>query len=460
MERVFGVPLGQWQAGQPQSPDLAAEFTETLARAIHAAHQTGIVHRDLKPSNVLVQTGESDGAVSNQSTARRRATTTFSEAPGQEGSARRFVLKITDFGLARDVEAGASLTETGQVLGTPNYMAPEQVRARAEEIGPATDIYALGAMLYEMLTSRPPFVGKTSMEILMQVIAADPLSPRQLLPALPRDLDTICMKCLDKDPRRRYASAAALADDLTRFRAGEPIQARPMGPIARWARGCRRKPAAAGLWAALAMLLVGTIAAGFWYQHDRSARAAEELSRQAKAQRKRALAEQGMADALRQARELRARLNTELRQPGGVALLLNDPGRWASSLEAAQAALDRAAAIKVSVDGRVDAGLLQDLQMVADDLQRDQADRLLTLRLEKIRLDRSTWISGRFDFAFALREYPAAFEQAGFCQPTDAAGAIRSQVPNASLVQQSAIKEQLLAALDGRARCCRRSPSL
>src|SRR5919112_1820300 len=123
------------------------------------------------------------------------------------------------------------MTDTGQVVGTPNYMAPEQVRAHAEDIGPAADIYALGAMLFEMLTSRPPFVGTTPMAILLQVISAEPLSPRQFLPVIPRDLNTICLKCLEKEPARRYASAAALAADLGRWLRKEPIRARPAGRL-------------------------------------------------------------------------------------------------------------------------------------------------------------------------------------------------------------------------------------
>lgn len=426
MERVFGKSLGQWLAGQPQSAERAADFAAIMARAIHAAHQAGIVHRDLKPSNVLVQMAEPD------------------KAPAQDAAP---VLKITDFGLAKDVEAGASLTETGEVVGTPNYMAPEQAHARLEEIGPAADIYALGALLYEMLTSRPPFVGKTPLEVLMQVIAADPLAPRQLLPAIPRDLDTICMKCLEKEPRRRYASAAHLADDLARFLAGEPILARPLGPITRAARWCRRKPGVAAVWGLAASLLLGAGAAGFWYQHDRAVRATEELSRRADAQRKHDLAERGMADALEQAREIRARLEKELHQAGGVALLLNDPRRWSAPIDAAKAALERAVAIKGGADGPVDGDLLRDLQLLADHLQRDEADRLLALRLEKIRLDRSTWVDGGFDNARALREYPDVFEQAGLCLPPDVRGGA-PRLPSAGLLQQSAIREQLLAALD------------
>lgn len=442
MERVFGVPLGQWLAGRPQTPELAAEFTEILARATYAAHQAGIVHRDLKPSNVLVQTGVT-ATEAGRSTNNLRAAATMTDDGKQEGFAGQVVLKITDFGLAKDVDAGASLTDTGQVLGTPNYMAPEQVRARSEEIGPAADTYALGAMLYEMLTSRPPFVGKTPMEILLQVISVEPVSPRRLVPAIPRDLETICMKCLEKDPRKRYASALNLAEDLQRFRRGEPILARPVGPIARAARWCRRKPAVAGLWAAVVTLLLGAVAVAFWYQHDRSVRTTDELTRQTEARRKRELAEQGMADAMRQARAISDRLTAELRLPGGVALLLNDPARWSASIEAAQASLDHTAALKAGADGAVAEDLLRDFQQLAHQIQRHEADRQLALKLEKVRLDRSTWIDGAFDFALALREYSAAFEQAGLASVVN-----RTLTLNASLIQQSFIKEQMLASLD------------
>jgi eukaryotic-like serine/threonine-protein kinase len=193
LEFVEGGNLGQKLAGAPQPPRQAAELVETLARAVHFAHERGIVHRDLKPANVLLTA---------------------------EG-----LPKITDFGLAKRLDDAAGHTQSGAVVGTPSYMAPEQAVPKSKEVGPATDVYALGAILYEMLTGRPPFRAATALETLQQVLADEPAPPRQLQSKTPRDLETICLKCLEKRPARRYASAADLADDLGRWRRGEPVRA-------------------------------------------------------------------------------------------------------------------------------------------------------------------------------------------------------------------------------------------
>jgi tetratricopeptide (TPR) repeat protein len=214
-----------------QDPHSSAGLIETLSRAIHFAHARGIIHRDLKPANVLLT---------------------------EEG-----VPKIADFGLAKLLEREDALTSHGEILGTPSYMAPEQVRGLTNQITPATDVYSLGAILYEMLTGRPPFKGTTPMSTLEQVSSQEPLAPGKLQRHLPRDLETICLKCLEKDPGRRYATALALAEDLERFLHGRPILARPTPAWDRLAKWARRRPgsaaAVAGLFTLSFLMLGGAV---------------------------------------------------------------------------------------------------------------------------------------------------------------------------------------------------------
>jgi serine/threonine protein kinase/WD40 repeat protein len=225
LEYVEGGSLAQKLTGAPQPARQAAQLVETLARAVHSAHEHGIIHRDLTPGNVLLT---ADGAP-----------------------------KITDFGLAKLVVGGREVrTQSGAIVGTPSYMAPEQAAGRGKEIGPATDVYALGTILYEMLTGRPPFRAETPLETLIQVQADEPVPPSRLQPKLPRDVATICLKCLEKDPSKRYGTAVALAEDLRRFLAGESILARPVGSPEKLWRWCRRKPVVTGLAASVAFLLI------------------------------------------------------------------------------------------------------------------------------------------------------------------------------------------------------------
>jgi serine/threonine-protein kinase len=224
MEYVAGGSLAERLDGAPWAPRDAARLVETLARAIDEAHRLGIVHRDLKPANVLLA---ADGTP-----------------------------KVADFGLAKWLDVESGLTRTDHVLGSPSYMAPEQAEGKAGVVGPAADVYSLGAVLYELLTGRPPFRGATALETLEQVKSAEPVAPRRLQPRLPRDLETVCLKCLRKEPARRYGSAAELAEDLRRFGAGEPVRARPVGALERAWRWCRREPALTALATALAAALV------------------------------------------------------------------------------------------------------------------------------------------------------------------------------------------------------------
>lgn len=234
LEFCEGGALDAKLGGQPLPPREAAALVETIARAMQVAHDAGIVHRDLKPQNVLLA---ADGSP-----------------------------KVTDFGLAKRVgEGGSDLTASGTVLGTPSYMAPEQAAGKQKEVGHLADVYALGAILYAALTGRPPFHAATAMDTITQVLHDDPLRPTYLVPATPRDLETISLKCLHKDPTRRYASAAALADDLRRFLNGEPILARPVGPAERVWKWARRRPTAAALLAVSVVVGTALVAGGVWF---------------------------------------------------------------------------------------------------------------------------------------------------------------------------------------------------
>jgi serine/threonine protein kinase/WD40 repeat protein len=249
MEYVEGGTLSERLAGKPQPARQAADTIVTLARAMQYAHEHGVIHRDLKPDNILLSTGsEGSGAKEDTSSSSFSPATSYSP-------------KITDFGLAKLLEDGAGLSLPGTIVGTPNYMAPEQAEGGAKEVGPGTDIYALGAILYEMLTGGPPFKGTSVLETLEQVRTGDLVPPSRLVARVPRDLETICLKSLARAPASRYASAAALADDLRRFLNGEPIRARSVGAVGHVWRWCRRHPTQAGLVATAGSLLLTVVVA-------------------------------------------------------------------------------------------------------------------------------------------------------------------------------------------------------
>lgn len=264
LEYVAGGSLAQHLQGKPQSARLSAQLIETLSRAVHAAHTNGVIHRDLKPANILLQRVEScQNTLTNRigDTGRAEPRDRDGEDFGNSATvssilASDFSPKITDFGLAKcvsDVAESADLrgpTVTGELLGTPSYMAPEQAMVPRQAVGPAADVYALGAILYEMLTGRPPFTGETPLSIVLQVIHNEPVSVSSLQPNVPRDLETICLKCLQKDPRKRYSSALELAEDIQRFLGDESIKARPVMVKEKLWRWARRHPVPAGLLAA------------------------------------------------------------------------------------------------------------------------------------------------------------------------------------------------------------------
>jgi serine/threonine-protein kinase len=373
MELVEGGSLAQKLSGTPQPARQAAALLTTLAEAIHAAHQSGILHRDLKPANILLA---ADGTP-----------------------------KIADFGLAAPLEGGAGLTQSGVPVGTPSYMAPEQARGETRAIGPAVDVYALGAILYELLTGRPPFRAETAAQTLRQVVDQEPAPPSRLNAVVPRDLETICLKCLHKAPARRYAGARELADDLGRFMAGTPIQARRVGVAERAAKWTRRRPAVALLLAALAVMAGSAAGVGLWLRH-------QEADRRAAKARQEAEAREAIETALSRADDRRR----EERWPEALLILTEAETHLAEA----------------------------DSPPLEQRLRQAQSDVRIAADLERVRESSPLQSDGDVDYQQRAAEYREVFARAGL-RTDDDPGAV------ADFIRTSAIRDQLIAAVEDRA---------
>jgi WD40 repeat protein/serine/threonine protein kinase len=275
-----GLTLAAWLRNQPELIPVAVGVTlvAAVADGVQHAHDSGVLHRDIKPSNILLSQKskiKSPRSRRQGETGRWSSATEAEAVPGDTGLP--FVPRLTDFGLARfaldrvgsadgtRIGPPQTLTPSGAILGTPSYMAPEQASACEEKIGPQTDLYSLGVILYEVLTGKPPFSGGSELEILKSIEATVPQPPSKWRPELKGDLDTICSKCLEKEPKKRYASAAALAGDLRRFLSGTPIQARPVGIAERAWRWARGRPALAGLWAVSLIAVLSLLGLEAWH---------------------------------------------------------------------------------------------------------------------------------------------------------------------------------------------------
>ena len=347
---------------------------------MHAAHEQQIIHRDLKPANVLLT--------------------------------KKGTPKITDFGLAKKLD-DAGQTHTGAIMGTPSYMAPEQAKGETKDLGPAADVYALGAILYEMLTGRAPFKGPTPLETIMQVIHNEPVPLRQLQSTTPRDLETICLKCLQKNLGNRYEHAKGLAEDLHRFQADEPILARPVGPVERFIKWARKRPAAAALYGMIFLLLIIAVVGAFWFVNDQTDRRLRIAELEVRTDH----VNETVNAALDEAENILIDLRGQINGPLSIAPLLSDIHEWKDTVARAGQAWQRAKLLSAKNDALLDPQTTDRLQTVhavwrQEEKHYELAKELDDIRLgvETIGLSVDTIGEGQFDSARAGQKYATFFK--------------------------------------------------